>query len=99
MELFVICYIFSLLFECDISLIAAPYDSYRKESQFNAFWVRESNDGKSIGLPLQMKFTTQQDQELTQHIINEMVKKLVIFNDLLELFIFALPNMTITTQE
>lgn len=56
-----------------MGLIVAPYDSYRRESTFNAFWVRESTDGKSLGLPLQMKFTTQQEQELTQQIVNEMV--------------------------
>ncbi|XP_066928133.1 MPN domain-containing protein-like [Clytia hemisphaerica] len=60
-------------YEPCVGLIVSPYDSYRKESQFNAFWVREPNDNKSIGLPLQMKFTTQQDQELTQDVINNMV--------------------------
>ncbi|XP_057303822.1 MPN domain-containing protein-like [Hydractinia symbiolongicarpus] len=62
-------------YEPCVGLIVSPYDSYKKESQFNAFWVREPSESSpnQIGLPLSVRFTTHQDQVLTQDLINEMV--------------------------
>jgi len=60
-------------YEPCVGLIVSPYDSYKKESQFNAFWVRPPVEKETIGLPLSVRFTTFQDQILTQDLVNSMV--------------------------
>eukprot|EP00794_Sanderia_malayensis_P017305 gene17305-19038_t len=58
-----------------IGLIVSPYDSHKKEAVFKAFWVQSHAQmhPEKLPLPLGMNFTTQQDQQLTQDIVNEMV--------------------------
>lgn len=58
-----------------IGLIVSPYDSHKKESAFKAFWVQSHSQThpEKLALPLGMSFTTQQDQQLSQDVINEMV--------------------------
>ncbi|XP_065654976.1 MPN domain-containing protein isoform X3 [Hydra vulgaris] len=62
-------------YEPCFGIIISPFESYKKESQFNAFWVREPSENSSnqYGLPLSVCFTTHQDKTLSQNIINEMV--------------------------
>jgi len=63
------------LHEPCIGLIVSPYDSHKKEAAFKAFWVQEHSQvhPEKLPLPLSMNFTMQQDQQLSQDVVNEMV--------------------------
>ena len=53
--------------------LTAPYESYKPEAQFNAYWVKKPLEEGEYGLPLSVRFTTFQDQILTQELIDQMV--------------------------
>ena len=59
----------------------APYDSHKKEAAFKAFWVQEHSQvhPEKLPLPLSMNFTMQQDQQLSQDVVNEMVRACTIY--------------------
>ena len=56
-----------------VMYLTAPYESYKPETQFNAYWVKKSLEEAEYGLPLSVRFTTFQDQILTQELIDQMV--------------------------
>ncbi|XP_065051572.1 MPN domain-containing protein-like [Rhopilema esculentum] len=58
-----------------IGIIVSPYDSHKKEAAFKAFWIQSHAmvHPEKLPLPLGISFTTQQDQQLTQDVVNEMV--------------------------
>ncbi|XP_032242606.1 MPN domain-containing protein [Nematostella vectensis] len=59
-----------------LGLIISPYDTYKptKESTFRAFWVQRTQEGTpdSLGIPMHMNFNVQQDQFLSQDLLNEL---------------------------
>ena len=56
----------------------APYDKCRpaKESSFQAFWVLSPPESQHdrLGMPMHMNVTQQQDQFLSQDLLNELVR-------------------------
>ncbi|XP_031573970.1 MPN domain-containing protein-like isoform X2 [Actinia tenebrosa] len=59
-----------------IGMIVSPFDTYKptKESTFRTFWVMQpsENNPDSLGVPMHVSFTVQQDQFLTEDLLNEM---------------------------
>ncbi|KAK3736499.1 hypothetical protein QZH41_000872 [Actinostola sp. cb2023] len=58
-----------------IGMIVSPYDTYKptKESTFRTFWVMHPPDNPDVlGIPMHLNYTVQQDQFLTQDLLNEL---------------------------